>query len=289
LTITALPAGDRSSDSFWVAVTDAALVAFLEWAVQGLGLRWTGLRNFRGTVRKRLVKRLAELGLADLDAYRTRLESDPSEWPVLEAMCRIPISRLYRDRAVYDLLANEILPERARVAVREGRSTIRIWSAGCASGEEPYTIAMVWHVGVAPRFPGLGIEILATDADDGMLARARRGAYGSGSVRELPAGLRDVAMEREGSLFVVRDELRAGITFRRQDLRRAMPDGPFDVVLCRNMLLTYIDEREHRPLLEQLIARLFPGGTLVVGSRETMPADLPSIEKVAAGVYVARK
>jgi chemotaxis protein methyltransferase CheR len=270
-------------------VTDAALVAFLEWAVQGLGLRWTGLRNFRGTVRKRLVKRLAELGLADLDAYRTRLESDPSEWPVLEAMCRIPISRLYRDRAVYDLLANEILPERARIAVREGRSTIRIWSAGCASGEEPYTIAMVWHVGVAPSFPGLGIEILATDADDGMLARARRGAYGSGSVRELPAGLRDVAMEREGSLFVVRDELRAGITFRRQDLRRAMPDGPFDVVLCRNMLLTYIDEREHRPLLEQLIARLFPGGTLVVGSRETMPADLPSIEKVAAGVYVARK
>lgn len=272
-----------------MAVTDAALVAFLEWAVQHLGLRWTGLRNFRGTVRKRLVKRLHELRLGDLDAYRARLESDPSEWAVLEAMCRIPISRLYRDRAVFDRLATEILPERARIAAREGRTTLRVWSAGCASGEEPYTVAMVWRIDVAPNVPGIGIEILATDADEGMLARARRGAYGSGSVRELPARLRDVAMKREGSLFVVRDELRTGITFRREDLRRAMPDGPFDVVLCRNMLLTYIDEREHRPLVEQLVARLLPGGALVVGSRETMPGDVPSIEKVAPGMYVARK
>lgn len=270
-------------------MTDAVLVAFLEWAVQRLGLRWTGLRNFRGTVRKRLVKRLAELGLGDLDAYRARLASDPTEWAVLEAMCLIPISRLYRDRAVYDRLAFEILPERARLAAREGRSKVRIWSAGCASGEEPYTLAMVWHRDVAPAYPGIGIDILATDAGEGMLARARRGAYGAGSVRELPARLRDVAMAREGSLFVVRDEIRDGVTFRREDLRRVMPDGPFDVVLCRNVLLTYIDEREQRPLLEQLVARLLPGGTLVVGSRETMPADLPSLTKVAAGVYVTRE
>jgi chemotaxis protein methyltransferase CheR len=268
-------------------MTDAELVAFLEWAVVRLGLRWTGVRSFRGTIRKRLAKRLAELGLADLASYRARIEHDGAEAARLEAMCRIPISRLYRDAEVFDLLANELLPERARIAEREHRSAVRVWSAGCASGEEPTTIAIVWHLEVAPSHPGLDLELLATDADEGMLARAERGAYGPGSVRELPSRLRDQALVREGSLFVVRPELRRGVTFRREDLRTSMPDGPFDVVLCRNMLLTYIDERQHLPLLQAIVARLLPGGVLVVGSKEAMPAGLVGLARRGPGVFVA--
>jgi chemotaxis protein methyltransferase CheR len=269
-------------------MTDADLVRFLEWSVTLLGLRWTGLRAFRGTVRKRLTKRLRELRLPDLAAYRAFVEREPAEAARLEAMCRIPISRLYRDAGVFDLLATELLPERARIAEREGRSAVRIWSAGCASGEEPTTLAIVWHVDVAPAHPSLSLELVATDADEGMLARAERGAYGPGSVRELPARLLERAFRREGSLYVARPELRRGITFRREDLRRAMPDGPFDVVLCRNMLLTYIDESQHLPLLQAIIARLLPGGVLVVGSRETMPVGLTGLELRGPGVYVAR-
>jgi len=269
-------------------MTDADLVAFLKWAVARLGLRWTGLRDFRGTVRKRLTKRLAELGLADLAAYRAYVEREPDEAQVLEAMCRIPISRLYRDASVFDLLAKELLPERARAAEREGRSAVRIWSAGCASGEEPTTVAILWHVDVAPDHPSIALELIATDADEGMLARAERGAYGPGSVRELPPRLRERALRREGLLFVVDPELRRGVTFRREDLRRSMPDGPFDVVLCRNMLLTYIDESQHLPLLQAIVARLLPGGVLVVGSRETMPAGLEGLEHRGPGLYVAR-
>lgn len=270
-------------------MTDAALVAFLAWAVQRLGLRWEGVGSFRGTVRKRLARRMKALGLDDLEAYRARLESDASEWPIVEAMCRIPISRLYRDAAVFDWLGAELLPERARAAVREGRSAVRVWSAGCASGEEPYSVAIVWHADVAPRHPRVRLELVATDADDGLLARARRGAYGAGSVRELPSRLRDVALRREGALLVVRDELRDGIKFERQDLRTELQDGPFDVILCRNMLLTYIDERQHRPLLEALAVRLLPGGALVVGAREAMPDGIDSLARRAAGVYVAAR
>ena len=269
-------------------MTDDDLVAFLRWAVARLGLRWTGLRAFRGTVRKRLTKRMNELGLGDLRAYRERIECEPDETAVLEAMCRIPISRLYRDAEVFDLLAKELLPERARFAERERRSVVRVWSAGCASGEEPTTIAVVWHVDVAPAHPGLTLDLVATDADAGMIARAERGAYGPGSVRELPPRLRDLAFRHEGSLLVARPELRRGITFRVEDLRRSMPDGPFDVVLCRNMLLTYIDESQHLPLLEAMIARLLPCGVLVVGSRETMPAGLTQLERRAPGVFVTR-
>ncbi len=269
-------------------MTDADLVAFLKWSVARLGLRWTGLQGFRGTVRKRLTKRLAELGLGDLAAYRAFIEREPDEVVVLEAMCRIPISRLYRDAEVFDLLANELLPERARIAEREGRSAVRVWSAGCASGEEPTTIAILWHVDIAPVHPSVSLDLIATDADEGMIARAERGAYGPGSVRELPPRLRERALRREGGLFVVQPELRRGVTFRREDLRRSMPEGPFDLILCRNMLLTYIDERQHLPLLEELVARLRPGGILVVGRRERMPDGLGGLELRGAGVYIAR-
>ena len=106
-------------------------------------------------------------------------------------------------------------------------------------------------------------------------------------MRELDARLRAAALTPEGSLFAVRPELRAGITFVRQDLRYAMPEGPFDVVLCRNVLLTYIDEAAQRALLEKIVARPLPGGSLIVGSRERMPAPVDGLQPRAPGVFVA--
>ncbi|HSO36199.1 MAG TPA: CheR family methyltransferase, partial [Labilithrix sp.] len=129
------------------------------------------------------------------------------------------------------------------------------------------------------------LELLATDADEDLLARARRATYGEGSLRELDARLREAAFTPHGPLYTVRPELRAGITFVCQDLRYAMPDGPFDVVLCRNVLLTYVEEAKQRALVEQMIARIAPGGALVVGSRETMPAGVAGLEARLPGVF----
>jgi chemotaxis protein methyltransferase CheR len=266
-------------------MTDPEVVAFLQWAVPRLGLRWKGLESFRRTVRKRLARRLADLGLASLADYRARLEADASEWPRLDAMCRITISRLYRDRAVYDLLGAEILSERAEVAAREGRASVRVWSAGCASGEEPYSVAIVWHVDVAPSHPGIGLELLATDADAALLARAHRATYAEGSLRELDPRRRAAAFVQEGALFKLRPQLCAGITFETQDLRRAMPDGPFDVVLCRNVLLTYIEESKQPALLAEIVDRVLPGGALIVGSREAMPGAVAGLELRIPGVF----
>jgi chemotaxis protein methyltransferase CheR len=259
--------------------TDGALVDFLSWAVPRLGLRWKGVAHFRRTVRKRLIKRMTALGLSDLADYRALLERDATELLRLEAMCRIPISRLYRDRAVYDVLASDVLPERAQAALREGRSSVRIWSAGCASGEEPYTLGMIWYADIALAFPSLSLDLVATDADEGMLARARSGVYGHGSVRELPARLRSFGLQSaQGGLLRVADAVREGITFRCEDVRVAMPDGTFDLVLCRNMLLTYVAEERQPAVLERIATHLLPGGSLVVGRRETMPAQVTWFE-----------
>ncbi|HVH44292.1 MAG TPA: hypothetical protein VM925_18195, partial [Labilithrix sp.] len=107
--------------------SDADTVAFLQWAAPRLGLRWEGFRRVRGTVRKRLKRRLGALGLADLSEYRARLEVDPNEWALVEEMCRMPISRFHRDRAVFDMLAHEILPALAARATSERRSSVRVW------------------------------------------------------------------------------------------------------------------------------------------------------------------
>ena len=266
-------------------MNDAETVAFLQWAVPRIGLRWAGFRNVRGTVRKRLGRRLAELGLRNLTEYRARLETTREEWAVLEAMCRIPISRLYRDRAVFDRLAGELLPERAEAATREHRPALRVWSAGCASGEEPSTVAILWHLEIAPRHPGLSLDLLATDVDETMIERARQGCYGEGSLRELPARLRDEAFRQDGARWCVRDELRQGVTFRREDVRSAMPDGPFDVILCRNSAFTYFDEPTQQKVADELVTRLRNGGALVVGCHEALPAERPNVRRRAPSVY----
>ena len=108
-------------------------------------MRWVGFRRVRRQVCKRIARRLIELGLQDLEAYRTLLGADAGEWSRLDSLCRITISRFYRDRAVWNYLGDVLLPDLTRFARRRGDEELRCWSVGCASGEEPYTLAMVWR------------------------------------------------------------------------------------------------------------------------------------------------
>lgn len=120
-------------------------VAFLQGHLPRLGLRWASFRKVRGTVCKRLRRRLCELGLKDLDAYAAYLAVRPEEWVRLDALCRIPISRFYRDREVFRTLGTRVLPALAQGVAEAGGHLVRAWSAGCASGEEPYSLRIVWE------------------------------------------------------------------------------------------------------------------------------------------------
>jgi chemotaxis protein methyltransferase CheR len=259
-------------------VTDADCVDFLRFALPRLGLRWEGFRKVRRQVCRRIADRLEELGLPDLASYRARLETDPAEWAALDALCRVTISRFARDRGVWEALQEIVLPELARAARGERRRALRAWSAGCASGEEPYTLALLWALELTPDFPGLGIEIIATDVDEAVLARARRALYPASSLRELPERWRDEAFVPESAGFHLRPEHREAVRFLRHDVRTTPPDGPFDLVLCRNLAFTYFDERGRRVVAALLAGGLRPGGALVLGSHETLPADCPELE-----------
>lgn len=254
---------------------DSDCVCFLQWALPQLRMRWPGFRKVRKQVCKRIDRRLRELGLVDVEAYREYLQRHPSEWSVLDRFCRIPISRFYRDRGVFDCLREDVLPQLTAMAQAADDRTLRCWSAGCASGEEPYTLNILWQRCLQPRFPLVRLSLVATDSNPAMLERARRGCYSKSSLKDFPKEWLADAFETRGEEFCVSGEFRGNIDWQLQDLRRESPAGPFHLILCRHVAFTYFDEPLQRETLDRLLDPLVPGGFLVTGKQEPLP-QLPA-------------
>ena len=250
---------------------DASCIEFLKWALPQVGLAWLGFRRVHRQVCKRVGKRLGELRLPDSGAYREYLERNSAEWARFASFCRIPISRFFRDRAVFDCLMREILPSLANLAITEGATVLRCWSAGCAAGEEPYSLSVLWICELSAKFPSLSVGILATDVDEHQLERARAGLYRGSSLREVPEPWRKIAFERRGQLCQLKAEFRGLVTFEQQDLFCSLPVGAFDLVLCRNAAFTYFSNERRVELLPRLCGALKPGGALVIGIHERLP------------------
>jgi chemotaxis protein methyltransferase CheR len=267
--------------------TDCA--ALLRWALPRLGLAWPGFRRVHRQVCKRIHSRLWVLGLPDFSAYRVYLEGHPAEWPILDSSCRIPISRFYRDAEVFTALGETVLPRLAAEALAGGLGEVRCWSAGCASGEEPYSLAILWNFRLAARFAPASFHVLATDADPHLLERAAQACYRRDSLRELPREWIDGAFERRGELYCLKTPLREAVSFRRHDIREAPPGGPFDLILCRNLAFTYFDAEYQQAALHGLLEVLRPGGGLVIGRKEALPADAANVVPWLPGLGIYRR
>ena len=252
-------------------------VAFLQWALPQLSLRWYGFRKVRNQVCKRIRRRMETLGLEDFAVYQDHLERHPEEWAILDGFCRITISRFYRDRNVFRVLGERVLPQLAQQAAKEKRD-VACWSAGCASGEEVYTLRILWDLTLADTHAGMAFSLLGTDVDEAVLARASGGCYQRGSLKEMPSGWIDRCFERRDDLLCVKPAHRQGVSFLRQDIRRDVPEGPFDLVLCRNLVLTYFEPLLQIRIMRNLAARLRCGGYLVIGGHEALPAGMAGFQ-----------
>lgn len=252
-------------------ITDSEGVQFLQWCLPRMELRWPGFRKVRRQVYKRINRRLQELKLPTVDAYRDYLEAHPAEWTTLESSCWISISRFYRDRSVFEHLESEVLPQLAQCAAAGQEQELRCWSAGCAAGEEPYTLAIIWKQRLTSRYPTLEFRVVATDIDPEAIQRARRACYRASSVKQLPPEWRAQAFETIDDELCLKDEYRASVMFRVQDIRERAPEGTFHLILCRNLVFTYFDENLQREAMQRLTASLTAGGALIIGNLESIP------------------
>jgi chemotaxis protein methyltransferase CheR len=188
---------------------------------------------------------------------------------------------------VFDFLSRTVLPELARAAAAGGR--VHAWSVGCASGEEIYTVRIIWQLCVKPQFPAASLACLATDIDDHILSRARRGAYPQSSLKDLPRTWVEIAFTESNGLFWVKPEYRTAIDFRRQDVRRQLPGDQFDLILCRHLVFTYFDESLQCEILPRILQRIRPGGILVTGKQEPLPFLPDELEECHKNLGVFRK
>jgi chemotaxis protein methyltransferase CheR len=262
-------------------------VQFLQWCLPLLQLCWPGYRKVRRQVYKRISTRLQSLGLHSVADYRSYLETHPEEWAILDSCCWIPISRFYRDKSVFQFLEQEVLPSLARQALAQGESVLRCWSFGCAAGEEPYSLSLLWKLKLQAEFPTVRLIILATDIDDRAIVRAQQGCYSPSSLRDLPESWRGQAFDHTSEGFRIKPEYREPVTFLLQDIRKAAPEETFALILCRYVAFTYFDATLQSNTLRQLVDRLHRGGALVIGNGETLPEGefglIPWSEK--EGVY----
>ena len=221
----------------------------------------------------RLQKRVRELGVPSFRAYYARVVDDESERTRMLDCISTNETHFFREPQQLAFLSQRVLTRLARDAA-DGLHprAIRVWSAGCASGEEPYTIAMILHQRLAEE--GWQIEILGSDLSTRALERASSGCYPIDRADEIPEPYRKTYMlrgvrSREGWMSVG-PAIRSLVRFERQNLcADAYPKGPFDVVLCRNVLI-YFDTETRDHVVERLVERLGPKGLLLLGHAESL-------------------
>ncbi len=260
---------------------DEECVQFLQNVLPRLHLRWAGFRKVRSQVCKRIQRRIKQLALTGTAEYHNYLEQHGGEWQQLDRLCQISISRFYRDKQMFAFLEQTVLPVLAQRVLARGDDCLRVWSVGAASGEEPYTLAIIWRLHLQHRFPTLQLHIVATDADPNMIARGEAACYGYSSVKNLPEQWWRIVFDQQDTRYCLKREYREAVQFRQHDLRqvfaRLFSSELNDLILCRNLAFTYFDEPLQQQTYFRLLHVLRAGGALVIGIHEQLPVNATEI------------
>jgi two-component system, chemotaxis family, CheB/CheR fusion protein len=244
---------------------DDEMRSFLEHVRDRTGLDFSAYK--RPTITRRLQRRMAAVGTESLRDYRRYVDRHPDEMQRLAASFLIKVTEFFRDPELFAYLRDQILP-RLIVDARQ-RGELRIWSAGCATGEEAYTLAMLVSDLLGDERDDLSVRIFATDIAADAVEFARRGIYPETALEGLPRDLVERHFTAHDGFFDVRKHVRSLIVFGEHDLGYRAPFPRIDLVLCRNVLIYFTTELQRRAL--QLFAfSLRPGGFLALGNAETV-------------------
>jgi len=216
--------------------------ALLSYLKRTRGFDFTGYK--RPTLMRRMTRRIETVGVGSFAEYVDYLEVHPDEFTQLFNTVLINVTGFFRDPEAWEFLRTEIIP--ALLAAKDDDEPIRVWSAGCASGEEAYTLAIVLAEALGVEAFKHRVKIYATDVDDEALAHARAGSYKFDGPQDLPITSIDKYFEHSGDHYVFRSDLRRAIIFGRHDLFEDAPISRLDLLVCRNTLMYFNSEAQAR-------------------------------------------
>lgn len=271
---------------------DHGLSELLEWLYETHGFDF---RNYRApTLERRISRRLFLTGAKSYGEYLARLKETPAELTHLLEDLTIKVSRFFPDAPMFERLARDVLP--TLLSGRSRSRSFRGWCAGCANGEEVYSLAILVEEIVRRRHGRFSVMIHGTDLDDKAVRTARAGLYNESVLSEIPHGYLKTYFDRTGDDYAVREDVRRHVHFSRYDLtsRRSLspPGGVFadyDLIFCRNVLIYYDLSLQER-IVSKFAKVLAPGGVLVLGTAEHIPRPfMPMFEAVSRRWKIFRR
>jgi chemotaxis protein methyltransferase CheR len=240
----------------------------------------------RNLLYSRLSRRLRQLGLDSFGQYREHLEVNPAEIEGFINSISTNHTKFFRESHHFEHLRDHVAVPFARALRGGGAKRLRIWSAGCSTGEEPYTIAVVLRREI-PDIAAHDVRILATDIDTDVLARAARGHFAMNATEDVPREYLEFFHRsgKAGERVEVDDDVREAIAFRRLNLMEEWPfRGPFDAIFCRNVMI-YFDAPTKAKLVDRFTQMVRAGGWLYIGHSESLIGSHPGLQSVGRTIY----
>src|SRR6266704_255531 len=248
-----------------VTVTDEEFESLLAHLKEARGFDFTGYK--RSSLIRRVNRRMTQVGMATYGDYLDYLQTHPEEFTGLFNTVLINVTGFFRDRDAWIYLGEVVLPP--LLAAKAADSPIRIWSAGCASGEEAYSLAILFSELLGRDAFRDRVKIYATDVDEEQLAEARQATYPEAALTDLSAEQRERYFERFAGRYVFRKDLRRSVIFGRNDLVQDAPISRVDLLVCRNTLMYFNAETQGR-ILSRFHFALSNGGVLFLGKAEML-------------------
>lgn len=209
-------------------------------------------------MKRRLTSLYEKKGFQSFMEYFQAISRDQDLLNELLDRMTINVSEFYRNHKRWEVLESKLLPK-----LLERNKTLKIWSAACSTGEEPYTLAMI----LSDFLPLSQVQVLATDIDENVIARAKLGVYPERSLNEVPAEVKSKFFTKEGSYYKISEEIKKTVTFKKLNLLADPFGGPFDLIVCRNVLIYFTEEAKDL-LYKKFSGALKEGGIFFVGSTE---------------------
>ena len=228
----------------------------------------------RRGIKRKIEQRIGQIGLSGFEEYLLKIRSDPAELNHLSKILTVTISRFFRDQEVFNTIGTSLLP---MIVKKRDRVDLRIWSIGCASGEEPYTFSLLWRERIEKIWPQIHLSILATDINENLLARAREGRYKISSLKEVPEDILGSYFRMDKEFYVLDRGIRQSVEFKRHDIIHEEPFRRMDIVFCRNLAFTYFSKESQIDVLKKIALSLREEEHLVIGKDESLPLTYPTL------------